>query len=280
MLKKMTINAILQYIEDNLEVSYININNLVSFSGYSRRYLQLLFKIYMGIPIGKYIQMRRASRAAFLLRLTNKPIIEISEKLLYDSQQTFTREFKKITGYTPKRYRTSPNWSFKNIIGYRKVDYLPPKPMICRLKKREIFGHIFEHRNGIIPCIIENSHHRWQEIDKKLKHKNKITLSNRFTLINNKPTLSTIIWGNLKNSCCKIIIDGGLYARFSFSGTFDEYSNYIKNIYENSLSAYKLDKRDTYDIEVIYLNNGILHYHYYIPVCESHIMCHDLSTLD
>lgn len=44
MLKIMAVNAITQYIEENLEVSPINIDTLVEYSGYSRRYLQILFK--------------------------------------------------------------------------------------------------------------------------------------------------------------------------------------------------------------------------------------------
>lgn len=95
MLKQMTVNSIIQYIEENLESKFINIDCLVLYSGFSRRYLQISFKEYVGMPIGTYIRVRRASRAAALLRLTRLTIIEISAKLFYDSQQTFTREFKK-----------------------------------------------------------------------------------------------------------------------------------------------------------------------------------------
>lgn len=95
MTKETTIDSILKYIERNIEVSSININTLVEYSGYSRRYLQLLFKEIIGLPIGKYIQQRRVTRAAIYLRLTNLPIDIISGRLCYDSQQTFSREFKK-----------------------------------------------------------------------------------------------------------------------------------------------------------------------------------------
>ncbi|ENF08153.1 transcriptional regulator domain protein, partial [Escherichia coli P0304777.8] len=44
MIKEATINSILKYIDENIEVFPININVLVKYSGYSRRYLQLLFK--------------------------------------------------------------------------------------------------------------------------------------------------------------------------------------------------------------------------------------------
>lgn len=77
----MTVNSIIQYIEENLESKFINIDCLVLYSGFSRRYLQISFKEYVGMPIGTYIRVRRASRAAALLRLTRLTIIEISAKL-------------------------------------------------------------------------------------------------------------------------------------------------------------------------------------------------------
>ncbi|HFB2156673.1 TPA: helix-turn-helix transcriptional regulator, partial [Escherichia coli] len=105
----------------------------------SRRYLQILFTKIMGIPVGKYIQLRRITRAAILLRLTNLTIADISERLFFDSQQTFTREFKKNTGLTPLQYRKSKLWSFKNMLGYRKANYNIPVPSF-RLFKRKNFN--------------------------------------------------------------------------------------------------------------------------------------------
>lgn len=101
MLKRMTINAILWHIESNIENTPLDINDLVKYSGYSRRYLQLIFKRYTGVPIGSYIQLRRITRAATLLRATQLSILAISEQLFYDSQQTFTREFKKTQATPP-----------------------------------------------------------------------------------------------------------------------------------------------------------------------------------
>ena len=69
MLKLLTINAITKYIEENLEVHPIKIDEIVTFTGFSRRYLQQHFKKIVGISIGKYIQLRRISRAAVLLKL-------------------------------------------------------------------------------------------------------------------------------------------------------------------------------------------------------------------
>ena len=121
MLKTITVNAIVEYIENNLELMHINTDALVEYSGYSKRYLQILFSSIIGIPVGKYIQMRRITRAAVLLRFTNLSIADISERLFYDSQQTFTREFKKNSGYTPLQYRKSKLWSFKNMLSCKKI---------------------------------------------------------------------------------------------------------------------------------------------------------------
>lgn len=140
MLKTLTVNAITQYIEDNLETMLINISDLVNYSGYSRRYLQFLFKDNIGIPVGKYIQLRRVTRAAILLRLTPLNISHIAEKLHYDSQQTFTREFKKNSGYTPLQYRKHKVWSFNNMLGHRKANMNIPAPVIRYLKQRYFHG--------------------------------------------------------------------------------------------------------------------------------------------
>ncbi len=139
----MTIKAILEYIEENLEVKSINIDSIVCFSGYSRRHLQSLFKLHIGIPIGRYIQLRRVSRAAVLLRLTTLTLTSIAGMLCYDSQQTFTREFKKNTGYTPLQYRNSKLWTFKNLTGPKDIVTNMPIPEICSFEKNCLVEHLF-----------------------------------------------------------------------------------------------------------------------------------------
>lgn len=57
MLKQMTVNSIIQYIEENLESKFINIDCLVLYSGFSRRYLQISFKEYVGMPIEHILEL-------------------------------------------------------------------------------------------------------------------------------------------------------------------------------------------------------------------------------
>ena len=266
MLKEMMVNSIIQYIEDNLESHIINIEELVIYSGFSRRYLQLTFKEYIQIPIGKYIRQRRASRAAALLRLTNIPIIDIAERFFYDSQQSFTREFKKIMGYTPKQYRSNSFWSFNNLLGRRKINTFIPIPRLCFLRERYISGKCYDHKELILYTGV-NSQSRWG--GDYLKKNDFLKVSNKipFCEKSNNILARTVVWTHSINCECEIKIDKGLYAHFTFSGTLDEYMDHMYNVYYNSLPVYNLNKRDTYDIEIIRKNkDGTFLGHYFLPI--------------
>ncbi|MDM2845512.1 helix-turn-helix domain-containing protein [Citrobacter sp. Cpo090] len=181
MIKEMTINAITKYIEDTIEVENIHIDTLVSYSGYSRRYLQKIFKDKLGFSIGKYIQLRRITRAAILLRLSNLSISSISTRLCYDSQQTFTREFKKNTGHTPLQYRKNKIWTFRNMTGYRDINDLFPLPEIYHIDSKIINGFLFRHKDQI-PFTGKPSEERLRIINERLERKNTIYISNKICL--------------------------------------------------------------------------------------------------
>lgn len=55
----------------------------------------------MHVPLGEYIRKRRLCRAAILVRLTAKSMLDIALSLHFDSQQSFSREFKKLFGCSP-----------------------------------------------------------------------------------------------------------------------------------------------------------------------------------
>lgn len=274
MLKEMTVSAIVQYIEDNLELQPLNIESLVLYSGYSRRYLQITFKEYIGIPIGKYIRVRRASRAAALLRLTKMTVAEISQKLFYDSQQTFTREFKKIFCYTPRQYRMNSFWSFKNILGRRSVDGKYPEPQVCYLKEKNVTGKCFDFKELIVYSGV-NPQKRWRGICNALKKRNFITISNKipFHKSNSDVIARTVIWTDDSESDCEITVTHGVYAHFSFHGSPDDYVEYMYNIYYNSFPLYNLNKRDSYDIEIIRKRaDNMIDCHYYLPIHYDNLM--------
>lgn len=271
MLKTMTVQALIKYIEDNINVTLVNINNLVDFSGYSRRHLQNIFKNTMGMPVGKYITLRRVSRAAYLLRLTNVSLIEISDSLHYDSQQSFTREFKKNSGYTPLQYRKNHIWSFKNMTGNGKINAFIPAPTIKTLNEKKFSGKTFCYKEFIPNIETTSTAPKWAKIESLFYYgAESIYLSHQINLIKsneNAFNVRLVIWDKYMTSDCYEKLDAGLYAYFYFNGTVEEYVRFIYNIHIHSLSFYGICKRDGFDLEVIRRGkDGRYFFEYYLPI--------------
>ncbi|WON78722.1 helix-turn-helix domain-containing protein [Serratia sp. UGAL515B_01] len=109
------IEELIEWVEIHLETRP-NLDEVARISGYSKWYLQRKFKRITGLQLATYIRSRILTRAAVALRITNRSIINISDELGFDSQQTFTRMFKQRFGTTPNRYRTMSKWDVKNLM--------------------------------------------------------------------------------------------------------------------------------------------------------------------
>lgn len=119
---------LLVWIENNLEKKVL-LDNVSDKAGYSKWYLQRIFRGETGISLATYIRHRKLSRAAVMLKMTSLGIIDISEKLGYSTQQTFTRTFKRHFGVAPGIYRGSPDWHFVGLMPELSGEEMPlPKP--------------------------------------------------------------------------------------------------------------------------------------------------------
>ncbi|WP_334137566.1 helix-turn-helix transcriptional regulator, partial [Muricomes intestini] len=65
-----------------------------------------LFKKSMNVGVSEYINMQKIEESKKLLGETTLKIYEISERLGYESSFYFSKVFKKITGMSPKEYRS------------------------------------------------------------------------------------------------------------------------------------------------------------------------------
>ncbi|MCU6198646.1 helix-turn-helix domain-containing protein [Citrobacter cronae] len=277
MFKVNIISQIIRYIESQNE-RQIKIEDITCHSGYSRRYVQILFKELMGIPIGQYLRNRRIMRAATLLRLTNTPIIQISYLLHFDSQQTFTREFKKITGYTPLFYRRAKTW-FLDVYRVPELPefYPPMKPVLCSLLGGIIAGYKICYDEPI-PCPRIMGDYRWDNIVrfKQRKQQNIWLLTDfspsdrTFHAMSVNTTIGTLSDKSNIDAIAQYEYPHGLYAVFSFSGTRDEYHQRIKDIYYKFLPFWGYNRRAGPDVECFYsidsADNGIIRCDTYIPV--------------
>lgn len=145
MIRQKILQQLLEWIECNLEHP-ISIEDIAQKSGYSRRNIQLLFRNFMHVPLGEYIRKRRLCRAAILVRLTAKSMLDIALSLHFDSQQSFSREFKKLFGCSPREYRHRDYWDLANI--FPSFLIRQQQKTECRLvnfPETPIFGNSFKY---------------------------------------------------------------------------------------------------------------------------------------
>lgn len=109
LIDRIIVQHIIDWVEDNIE-NPIRIDDVAEMIGYCRRNVQLIFKRYMHSTLGEYIRKRRMARAAALIKISELSLMDISVRLNFDSQQSFTREFKKILGVTPLKYKKNEGW--------------------------------------------------------------------------------------------------------------------------------------------------------------------------
>lgn len=100
--------ALVQKMCDAINISPASAPNLSQFAaeyGYSADYLGRVFSKGVGISFSEYVANARVNKAKFLLSSTSLSLDEIAETLGYYDTCHFARQFKRITGTSPGRYK-------------------------------------------------------------------------------------------------------------------------------------------------------------------------------
>lgn len=92
------------FIENNLNME-IRVGEVAENTGYSYYHFHRVFEAALGETVGNYIRSRRIARAANDLIYTDKKILDIAVEYQFESQEAFSRAFKKIYHVTPGVYR-------------------------------------------------------------------------------------------------------------------------------------------------------------------------------
>ena len=98
------LHDIFDFVENNYDKE-CNLNALGHTLGYNGAYLSRYFKKVTGICYTSYVNRYKINKACYLLKNTNKTILECACDCGYASLRNFNRNFKSIIGESPKEYR-------------------------------------------------------------------------------------------------------------------------------------------------------------------------------
>lgn len=98
------IKEVIDFIEGKLD-SEVTLKEIADIAGFSPFHFHRLFQSLTGETIVEYIRKRRLTNAALELVGTDKRIIDIAFDYNFESQESFTRAFKRHFGINPGQYR-------------------------------------------------------------------------------------------------------------------------------------------------------------------------------
>ncbi len=103
-----SIQDTVSYIEQHL-CEELSLDEIVNVSGFSKYHFIRIFKHETGMGLREHIQSRRLSVAAKFLLSSTYSIMDIALCCQFESQEAFTRAFKKVYGLPPGKYRRAIN---------------------------------------------------------------------------------------------------------------------------------------------------------------------------
>jgi two-component system response regulator YesN len=99
------IRQVIRYINSGFSMCDLGLDTAAKEFGYSPTYLSRLFKNETGVSLIDYVNMVRIHNAKKLLDTPGRKAYEVAKTVGYNNYNYFSRNFKKITGYTISEYR-------------------------------------------------------------------------------------------------------------------------------------------------------------------------------
>ncbi|GAB7195154.1 MDR efflux pump AcrAB transcriptional activator RobA [Dickeya oryzae] len=256
------IRDLLNWLEGHLDQP-LSLDNVAAKAGYSKWHLQRMFKDVTGHAIGSYIRARRLTKAAVALCLTSRPILDIALQYRFDSQQTFTRAFKKQFAQTPASYRRADDWNTFGIHPpIRLGAFTMPQPQFIAMPETQLVGltqsyncnleqiscfrteiriHFWRQYLGEVkqvPPVLYGLHHSRPSKEKDDEHEVLYT-----TALEPHHVPEGVHPGE------PVTLPAGDYALFIYEGPADDLQDFIITLYDTCLPTYKLTRRKGFDAE-------------------------------
>ncbi|MBW4620572.1 MAG: AraC family transcriptional regulator [Cyanosarcina radialis HA8281-LM2] len=100
------LQQVLDYIHAHLDRD-IKLDDLARLLNISQFHFIYLFKQAIGTSPYQYLLQQRVERAKLLLKQTERSIVEIALECGFSSHSHLSKQFRQLTGMTPKAYRTN-----------------------------------------------------------------------------------------------------------------------------------------------------------------------------
>lgn len=136
------IRATVIYIESHIYDEKPDDASLERAVGYSIAHVRDIFSTVMKVPLKSYIRRRRISRSAFDLLHSDLRIIDVALKYGFESNEAYTRAFRRELGMTPNEFRKSrlPVGKDELISGVYGIKALMRKEEIPMIKNEKLTG--------------------------------------------------------------------------------------------------------------------------------------------
>lgn len=102
---RQVVETAIRYMETHLGRSDFNVSEIARNAGFNESYFSRLFKRITGTSTQEYLIRLRIDRSKHLLKKSLKSVTEIAYEVGFANVNVYIRDFKKLTGITPLKYR-------------------------------------------------------------------------------------------------------------------------------------------------------------------------------
>jgi AraC family transcriptional regulator len=101
---KQCMLRVLVFIQERLDEP-LALDELAAYACLSPHHFHRVFRGMLGEPLMAHVRRLRLERAAYHLKVTRRPVVDLAFEAGYDSHEAFTRAFKAVFGFAPTEYR-------------------------------------------------------------------------------------------------------------------------------------------------------------------------------
>ncbi|TCO77920.1 AraC family transcriptional regulator [Marinisporobacter balticus] len=280
----------INFIEQNL-CEDIKVEAVAGVAGYSYFHFHRIFEAVLGETVGNYIRLRRLTSAAYDIVYTDRRILDIALTYRFDSQEAFSRAFKKLYKVTPREYRKN---RIETVIGSKKkmttmglkhlMNRVTVQPMIKEVLDIKIIGMRSKAtiNNNLIPKMWNDFNPRILEIESRtpqLRGYGICEVNPNYNMyeFNEDAEFNEIVGVEVENydtippGMIAKALAGGKYAIFTHRGSVEFLRMTYQYIWGTWIiySKYEVDLRDDfefYDERFLGPNHDSSEFDIYIPI--------------